>query len=207
MILEVFCSGPVATNSILFADPITKKAALVDTPSGCVSHWEKRLEKLELTLECILFTHSHWDHIADAAICKKKWDVPIWIHVEDAENLRNPGSDQLPCWISIQGVEPQGFLSDGQKLFVGNLEVHVLHTPGHTPGCVCFYLPKEKLVLSGDTLFCGSIGNLSFPTARPALMRTSLEKLMQLPADTVVVPGHGEETTIGDERQNIDDFF
>jgi glyoxylase-like metal-dependent hydrolase (beta-lactamase superfamily II) len=80
---------------------------------------------------------------------------------------------------------------------VGEVEFQVIHTPGHTPGCVCFWFPKEDLLVSGDTLFQGSIGRLDLPTARPKLMWGSLQKLAQLPANTRVIPGHGQETTIG----------
>jgi glyoxylase-like metal-dependent hydrolase (beta-lactamase superfamily II) len=97
-------------------------------------------------------------------------------------------------------VKADGFLIEGQKLTVGDLDIEVIHTPGHTPGGVCFYLPKEKVLISGDTLFRGTIGNLNFPTSRPDLMWGSLKKLAALPADTKVYPGHGGSTTIGAEK-------
>jgi len=99
----------------------------------------------------------------------------------------------------IEGVEPEFDLQEGEIIEVGKLQLIVIASPGHTPGGVCFYLDKEKILFSGDTLFKGSIGNLSFPTADPQAMWHSLKKLEKLPSETVVYPGHGPSTTIGDE--------
>jgi glyoxylase-like metal-dependent hydrolase (beta-lactamase superfamily II) len=100
-------------------------------------------------------------------------------------------------------------LEDGQVLAVGEFQIEVIHTPGHTPGGVCFYLKEQKILFSGDTLFQGTIGNLSFPTARPARMWDSLKRLAALPKETRVYPGHGDPTTIGKEQwiANAEDRF
>jgi hydroxyacylglutathione hydrolase len=121
------------------------------------------------------------------------------IHHLDTPNLQNPGSDGLPCWVMIEGVSPTLLLKEGMEIPLGKLKIQVIETPGHTPGGVCFYLPDHHLLFSGDTLFQGTIGNLSFPTARPELMWQSLSKLAKLPQETRVLPGHGPETTIGKE--------
>jgi hydroxyacylglutathione hydrolase len=148
----------------------------------------------------ILFTHSHWDHTADAALLKEAFHAPIFIHESDAGNLEHPGSDQLPLFIPIKGVKADHYLHDGQILELGELRIRVIHTPGHTPGCVCFYEETHSVLVSGDTLFKGTLGSLSLPTARPARMEASLKKLGALPKKTRVYPGHGETTTIGDEH-------
>ena len=114
--------------------------------------------------------------------------------------LEFPGSDGLPCWIKIEGVVPTHLINEGDSLVIGDLHFSIIHTPGHTPGGVCFYCAQEKLLLSGDTLFKGTIGNLSFSTGRPEQMWPSLAKLALLPSDTQVYPGHGEKTTIGNEK-------
>ncbi len=200
MILEISSFGPVDTNAILIGCPITKKGAAFDVPQGSAPFILKMLKKHGLTLEKILITHSHWDHIADAAKLKKETSAPIYVHAEDAGNLRDPGSDGLPLFFSVEGVEPDGLLEDNEVFNVGELKITVIHTPGHTPGGVCFWLEKEKVLISGDTLFRGTIGSLSFPTARPEKMWESLKKLASLPPETRLIPGHGSETTIGQEK-------
>jgi hydroxyacylglutathione hydrolase len=157
----------------------------------------------------ILLTHSHWDHTAEVSLLKEQLQVPIYIHKEDVKNLEEPGSDRLPLLYPIRAVKPDDYLYDGQILMVGELAIEVIHTPGHTPGGVCFYLKQQKALFSGDTLFKGTIGNLSFPTARPKLMWASLERLAKLPKDTKVYPGHGPATTIGAEEwlSNAEEYF
>lgn len=199
MILEAFPLGPAATNCYLLGCSETKRAVCIDAPFDSVATVEKRSRELGLSLEMLLLTHSHWDHTAEAALFKEKFHIPVYIHADDAENVKRPGSDRLPMYFSIKGMEPDGYLLDGQIIAVGNLRLEVIHTPGHTPGGVCFYLPEQKTLISGDTLFQGTIGNLSFPTARPKLMWKSLKRLAMLPPDTRVYPGHGDPTTIGDE--------
>ena len=100
-------------------------------------------------------------------------------------------------------------LEDKDKLKVGKVELQVIHTPGHTPGSICLYIPKENVLISGDTLFAGSIGNISFPTSKPKLMWESLKKLSKLTPDTKVLPGHGQSTTIGKEKwlNKAEDYF
>ncbi|HSX03188.1 MAG TPA: MBL fold metallo-hydrolase [Rhabdochlamydiaceae bacterium] len=199
MILEFFSSGPADTNSILLACSKTLKGAIIDAPFDSVYHQMLRAQDLSLHIEMCLLTHSHWDHIAEAAILKNEFGIPLYIHEEDAQNLIHPGSDGLPHLFPLKGVVPDHFLNDGEILSLGELKIEVIHTPGHSPGCVCFYIEKEQVLISGDTLFQASIGNLSFPTARPRLMWESLKKLSLLPKKTRVIPGHGNETTIGAE--------
>ncbi len=199
MILEAFTAGPVDTNAYLLASSQTRQAVVIDVPFESSDLIIERAKELSLSIQMILLTHSHWDHIGDAALLKKKLKVPIYIHKEDEKNLKAPGSDRLPLLLPVDGVAPDGFLVDGQIIPLGELAIQVIHTPGHTPGCVCFYLPDEKTLISGDTLFRGTIGNLSFSTARPELMWESLKKLSILPKETRVYPGHGDSTSIGEE--------
>jgi hydroxyacylglutathione hydrolase len=200
MILEVFPSGPLETNAYLLACETTKHAAIIDAPPESAELLLNRIEELSLAVDMILLTHSHWDHIAEVADLKEALKVPVYIHLDDAGNLENPGADKLPLFFPLKGIKPDGYLTDGQQIAVGKLEITVLHTAGHSPGCVCFYMPAENVLLSGDTLFRGTIGNLSLPTARPEAMWKSLKKLAALPAQTKVYPGHGGPTTIGAEK-------
>lgn len=200
MFVQPFPSGPFSTNAYLVVCPETKHAAIIDPAPESSSLIFAAIEKQDLNPDKILITHSHWDHIADTAEIKKKYNIPVYVHQEDKENLEHPGSDGLPCWIHIPSVMASGALQEGQIIPIGNLQLVVIHTPGHTPGGVCFYCQEHQFIISGDTLFKGTIGNLSFPTARPNLMWVSLKKLAALPPDTVVYPGHGPATTIGSEK-------
>jgi len=196
MLIQTFPSGPLETNAILFG---LEKFAVIDPALGST----EPILQLGHSVELILLTHSHWDHIADVYALKQKTGARVYVHPLDAGNLIHPGSDKLPLYFPIHGVEPDGFLEDGQTLELGGLKIEVIHTPGHSPGCVCFYLREQKVLFSGDTLFQGCIGGLHLPTAQPTLMRKSLSKLAALPPDTRVIPGHGNETTIHKERNQL----
>lgn len=199
MIIHAFPSGPFQTNAYVAACPKTRQAVVIDPAPGSFSSLIDFISKESLKPVAIWLTHSHWDHIVDTAAVKAKYGIPVLIHALDAANLERPGSDRLPFWVHIEGVTPDSFLNEGDRLKVGDLEFEVIHTPGHTPGGVCFYCPEEGVLISGDTLFKGTIGNLSFPTCVPDLMWPSLDKLAKLPPSTKVYPGHGPSTTIGDE--------
>lgn len=199
MFLTFFPSGPIETNTVIVGCLQTHRAMIIDAPSESAEAIFYHLDSHQLVAEKILLTHSHWDHIGDVAVLKKKLDVPVFIHPEDQGNLEVPGSDGLPLYFPIDGVKADGFLEEGQEMGLGELNFKVIHTPGHTPGCVCFWFPKNQVLISGDTLFRGSMGRIDLPTARPELMGASLKKLSSLPAATRVIPGHGRETTIGAE--------
>lgn len=200
MNIQVFPSGPFETNAYVVSCPITKQAAIIDPAPESATSIISYLTQHQLIPTKILLTHSHWDHIADVVPLKKKYGIPVYIHAFDAPNLEHPGSDRLPCWISIESVTPEHLIKEGDKISIGEITFEVIDTPGHTPGGVCFYSKGEKVLFSGDTLFQGTIGNLSFPTSRPHLMWDSLSKLAKLPAETRVFPGHGPETTIQKEK-------
>lgn len=204
MILHLFSFGPLQTTAALFACPKTLIAAVIDPGVDSVSALLKVLQKEGLTLNKILLTHSHWDHIAGVHELREKTGASVYIHPSDKRNLESPGSDKLPLFSPIESAKPDHLLQDGQILEVGALQVSVIHTPGHSPGGVCFYIPSEKIIFSGDTLFRGTIGNLGLPTAVASDMWPSLKKLALLPSDTRVIPGHGRETTIGQEKSWLD---
>jgi len=199
MLLYKFPSGPLGTNALLIGCNKTKKGAVVDPSLGSTAAILQKAEGDGLHIEKILLTHSHWDHFADAHEMKAKTGALLYVHALDAKNVERPGSDGLPLLLSIPGVKPDHLLQEGDRVAVGELSFEVLHTPGHCPGCVCFYCREQKLLISGDTLFRGSMGSLSLPTAEPDKMWESLTKLSKLPPDTRVIPGHGGETTIGGE--------
>ncbi len=199
MIIESFCCGPFGTNSYIVGCTETQQAAIIDPSPQSSQLLKDYITKHRLTPTKILLTHSHWDHIADVATMKRLYPVPVQIHPEDAPNLIQPGSDGLPAFLTCEAVQPDAYLKDGDIVAIGNLRFQVIHTPGHSPGGICLYEPKQGVLISGDTLFHQSIGNLSLPTAEPERMWTSLDKLAKLPPQTRVFPGHGPSTTIGAE--------
>ncbi len=200
MILKAFACGPFATNAIVIACETTRRAAIIDPSPGSHTPVSQFLKQHDLVVDKILLTHSHLDHTADLAAFKNSTQAPIYIHPLDAPNIVKPGSDGLPVFLPVPPCPPDHLLADGQDISIGNLAFKVIHTPGHSPGGVCFYCASENLLISGDTLFKGSIGNISFPTAEPDKMWTSLDRLATLPPATHVYPGHGPSTTIGAEH-------
>ena len=196
MFLEFFSAGPFETNGYIFGD---KEVFLVDAPLGSFAEYNRIIEKNDLIPKGLLLTHSHLDHTADCQVIAENFSIPVYVHPLDDPNVRRPGSDRLPVFLPTPPYQGALLLKDGEKLWLGSIEIDVIHTPGHTPGGVCFYLPQQGILFSGDTLFKGTIGNLSFPTAEPEKMWQSLKKLALLPTEVVVYPGHGPKTTIGRE--------
>jgi hydroxyacylglutathione hydrolase len=191
MHINVRAFGPFETNGYWIEG---EKIILVDAPPDSFQALYPLLK--DRPPSYLLMTHSHWDHTADVSKFKKAFpEMKIVIGKEDAGNLEEPGSDGLPCWIAIDVAHADIFPEEGEEIE----GFRMIKTPGHTPGGLSFYCPKEKILFSGDTLFKGTIGNLSFPTSRPSLMWQSLKKLATLPKETIVYPGHGEPTTIGNE--------
>jgi hydroxyacylglutathione hydrolase len=199
MKIQAFPSGPFETNAYIIACEETNQAVIVDPAPDSAAIIKTYLSKNQFTPQKILLTHSHWDHIADVATLKDYYKIPVFVHPLDTPNLESPGADSLPCWITIEGVKPDGFLNENDVIAIGNNSFSVLHTPGHSPGSLCLYCKKANILISGDTLFRGSMGNISFPTSQPDLMWISLDKLAKLPPNTIVYPGHGPSTTIGKE--------
>lgn len=200
MIIQSFISGPLNTNTYVVACAETKQAIIIDPAPGSTDAIYAYCIEHHLKCQAILLTHSHWDHIADVEPLRERISMPIYIHSADTPNLECPGSDGLTCWIHVRGVKTDKFLVDEQNFSVGHLTLQVIHTPGHTPGSVCFYSPQHHVLISGDTLFKGSIGSISFPTSQPEKMWNSLDKLAKLPPETVIHTGHGPTTTIGAEK-------
>jgi len=200
---QVF-SQPLAeygTNAYLLV--CGNQAIAIDAPPGAFSFFTHLISERNLQLDYLLLTHSHFDHISDA---KKIQDlgIKVGIHNLDAGNCNHPGSDGLPLMMPVIPFKPDFTFTEG-TCRLGGFEFQVIHTPGHTPGGCCFVF--EEIMFSGDTLFKGSIGNLSFPTAEPYKMIESLEKLLLLPQQFTVYPGHGPKTSLLHEKQNINYFI
>lgn len=209
MIIKTFPSGPLLTNTYIISCENSKRACVIDCAPFSTEAVVHYLKSNDLTPEKIILTHSHWDHIADVSHLKKHYDLPVYIHEDDVKNLQSPGSDGIPCRVPIEGITPDFFLKEDDLITIGDLTFKIIHTPGHSPGGVCLYNEKQAILISGDTLFAGSIGLINLPTGNPKAMWKSLKKLEILPSKTIVYPGHAEPTTIGDEHwlPNAEKYF
>lgn len=199
MIVEKLLSGPLSTNSYLIACKKTSHAAIIDPALGSFHPLMESLQKQNLVLQKILLTHSHLDHFSDAHLFLAATKALLFVHELDRLNVEKPGSDGLGLFMPAKEAKVDGLLHALDKISIGNFQATVLHTPGHSPGSVCFYFANESVLFSGDTLFKGSFGNLSFPGCCKKDMCKSLADLKKLPKQTLVYPGHGENTTIGNE--------
>jgi len=199
--IEGRAMGALAANCYLFSCSETKKAMVVDPGADGKTIYRWILEK-GLKVEYILLTHGHMDHIGAVDELKELLgDVLVGIHTNDAGMLTD-GRKNLSSYFGpgLAFKQADLLLSDGQELMVGKERIKVIATPGHSPGSVCF-LCSEGLI-SGDTLFAGSIGRTDFPGgSMNQLLDGVKKKLLILPDDTRVFPGHGEETSIGEEKQ------
>ena len=196
MYLDVFSDNPFATNCWLAATDGSDDAVVVDPGFAPERVWEM-LAAVGKRPVAVLATHGHLDHIGSAAeICGD--DLPLYIHAADRLALTEAEAWGSGFPAPAVPVEIVREVFDGELLELAGLRIQVLHTPGHTPGSVCFR--TDGIVFSGDLVFAGSIGRSDFPNSSPEDMRASLERFLELPDELPVHPGHGPATTVGAER-------
>jgi hydroxyacylglutathione hydrolase len=203
MILESFPVGPLRCNCTILGDEVTREAMVVD-PGDNIPEILSRLQKHGLTLRQIVVTHAHIDHVGGAAQLRKLTGAPVVMNQLDLGLL---GMMQMQAgWLGVPTPEvasPDASAEDGLAIGLSTLPAQVLHTPGHTPGSICLLFPDHNLLLAGDTLFAGSIGRTDLPGGDgQQILRSLRDRLLVLPDATRVLPGHGPETTIGEERQS-----
>ena len=192
-------AGIYAANCYIVYSENTYDGIIVD-PGGDADHIMEVIEKNKLNINHIILTHGHGDHIGGVIDLKSSLNVDVMIHEEDAEMLRN-GDINLSTTMAMGSVEiePDKLLKDGDIIKFGDLEAEVIHTPGHTRGGIC--LKIEDILLTGDTLFSKSIGRTDLSGGDyNTIIKSIKEKLMILPDDIEVLPGHGGPSTIGRER-------
>jgi glyoxylase-like metal-dependent hydrolase (beta-lactamase superfamily II) len=189
----------------LLVDETEKKAVLIDAPPDCFENISEKLIELELKLDAVLLTHSHWDHTVDSALFIEKMGAKVFIHKLDNYRLVEPMKHSLLYLpFEIKPVTSAEFLENGARLSYGSINLDVIHTPGHTEGSVCYYAKEQNLLFSGDTLFCEGIGRTDLPGGDTDKIFASIRnKLLILPEKTRVYPGHGTSTTIENELAYI----
>jgi hydroxyacylglutathione hydrolase len=202
MIHKIIPVGPLLCNCSILGDETTREAMVID-PGDDIEDVVAILRQYKLQVKQIVITHAHIDHVGGAMKLRALTAAPILLNQNDYALLKM--LDEQATWI---GVAPPGdvaieaSIADGESLEAGSLKANVMHTPGHTEGSVCLYFPAEKLLIAGDTLFASSIGRTDLPGGSfEKIMRSLRDRVMTLPDDTVVIPGHGPRTTIGEERE------
>ncbi len=203
MIHEVLVVGPLLCNCSILGDETSREAIVVD-PGDDISRIVATLARHQLTLKQIVVTHAHIDHIAGAQQLKRLTGAPIFYNQLDLPLVKM--MDLQAGWLGIATPEvapPDADLADNQLVAITGISATVLHTPGHTQGSSCLFIPDQKLLIAGDTLFAGSIGRTDLPGGNTKqLLQSVNDRLLTLPDDTKVLPGHGPATSIGEEREN-----
>jgi len=199
MTIKSIAVGPLQANCIIVADDASQKAVVVD-PGDESDRIVGIINAMGLTVEVIVCTHGHFDHMGVVGEIKKETGARVAIH-RDELVLYNGAKDMAAFWgHSLETPpDPDILLSEGDTLTIGDLNFSILHTPGHSPGGICLY--ADNTVITGDTLFKGSVGRTDFYGGDMEKLKQSFRRLMALPEDTNVLPGHGPATTIGFEKK------
>jgi len=203
MIHEILPVGPLQCNCSVIGDETTHEAMVID-PGDDIDGVLAIVRKHHLTVKQIVITHAHIDHVGGATKLRAATGAPVLLNQNDQALLKMLDMQAAWCGMTSPGeVKIDQSIGTADTVKAGSLVADVIHTPGHTEGSVCLYFPAEKKLIAGDTLFAGSIGRTDLPGGSMAKIISSLhEKVLALPDETVVVPGHGPLTTIGEERES-----
>lgn len=202
MKIEKFVTGIISTNCYLVINEETKQTVVID-PAACPSYLMGHMKSEGLQVEAILLTHGHFDHIMAVEDLKRTFRAEIYGSAREEELFSDSSLNLSRDWMGrVVSFHADVTLRDGQEMELLGMKWKALETPGHTAGSMCYYIEKEGILLSGDTLFCESYGRTDLPTGSSVQIADSIRnKLFLLPDDTMVYPGHGEPTTIGHEKQ------
>lgn len=202
MIHEILPVGPLACNCSIFGDEATREAIVID-PGDEIEQILSLLDGHALRVKMIVVTHAHIDHVGGAARLRAATGAPVYLNAADQALLDH--LDVQAAWLGMappERVEVDGEARDGDRFRLGAADFEVRHTPGHTPGSISLWIPAENKLIAGDTLFRDSIGRTDLPGGDGRLILRSIrDKLLTLPEEALVVPGHGPVTTIGREKE------
>jgi len=202
MIHEMLPVGVLQCNCSIFGDEQTREAIVID-PGDNIPEIQAILNRHKLQVKAIVITHAHIDHIGGAHKLRAATGAPVYMNQNDMV-LRDM-LDEQAAWLGMETPEKVPIdttIREGDKLVLGTTEFAVLDTPGHTQGSICLWIPAENKLIAGDTLFLDSIGRTDLPGGNHRqILRSIHDKLLPLADDVVVVPGHGQNTTIGRERR------
>lgn len=202
MTIKQFESGPVDTIGYIVHDGDSAPALIIDAPMGSAEAMATYVEQHALSPVALVLTHGHWDHTGNTASLCRQLRIQAWIHEQDNHMMENPRELLFDLPFEPEPYTADRFLHDSEEIIVGNLTCTVLHVPGHTPGHVALYFADQHVVFAGDVLFMGSIGRTDLPGGDyDTLMLSINKKLLSLPGETQVLPGHGPPTTIDREMQ------
>ncbi len=198
MKVQTFTVGAFQENCYLLVDDRTNRAVIVD-PGSEGSRLVEAIDNSGATLDAIWITHAHVDHVGAIASIKQRWDVPVYLHPLDRRLYEAAGRQAQVYNVPFEEPPPpEREFAEGEQIRVGDVELEVMHAPGHSPGHVVIH--GDGIALVGDCLFAGSIGRTDLPFSNPPQLAATLERISALPPETVVYPGHGMDTTIGQER-------
>jgi glyoxylase-like metal-dependent hydrolase (beta-lactamase superfamily II) len=203
MIHEILPVGPLQCNCSVIGDESTREAIVID-PGDNIDQILGLIKKHNLQVKQIVITHAHIDHVGGAAKLRAATGAPILLNQNDYALLKM--LDVQAAWIGVPTpgkVEIDSSIGPSDIVKAGPIEAQVIHTPGHTEGSICLYFPVENKLIAGDTLFAGSIGRTDLPGGSyEKILRSLHDRVLALPDDTIVIPGHGPSTTIGEERES-----
>ena len=197
-----FVGGPMLTASYTLICPGIE-SVLIDAPRDAWRGGMQAAEDLGAPVGRLIATHGHWDHITDASLIRDI-GIPLLAHPEDLELCANPMGQRAGLPVIIQPVPIDEYLSDGQRLDFAGQELQILHTPGHSRGSICIWLPDNDILFTGDTILKGGAGYLERPESDATSLATSVLRIAALPERTILFPGHGGPTRLGDERWLMD---
>ena len=194
--------GMVGTNCYLLCNMDIKECVLID-PADSQDEISRMIDESGCSLKGILLTHGHFDHIMAADAIRDKYGVKVYASCDEKNTLEQPHMNLGEAYGLKLSVKADVWHKNGEILKLAGFDIEALHTPGHTEGGSCYYIREIGVLFSGDTLFCGSVGRTDFPGGSMSeIVRSIKEKVMVLPDDTKVYPGHGEGTSVGYEREN-----
>ena len=194
--------GMVGTNCYLLCNMDIKECVLID-PADSQDEISRMIDESGCSLKGILLTHGHFDHIMAADAIRDKYGVKVYASCDEKNTLEQPHMNLGEAYGLKLSVKADVWHKHGEILKLAGFDIEALHTPGHTEGGSCYYIREIGVLFSGDTLFCGSVGRTDFPGGSMSeIVRSIKEKVMVLPDDTKVYPGHGEGTSVGYEREN-----